>query len=168
MNGLTYTLTWLGDHFMLVFIGCLELLRMLRLQAERRREERMTPIERAEAEEVKLFQYLSILGIEASLGWQTDEIGKQVAEHCGNLKSEDYKRVSILLEKTVYGGLPLEPYEERTVESFLEKLREEGRNGDLRTKLRLRYACLKKIIRQSGRKSRKRVDYFKKTVIMLV
>ena len=26
MNGLTYTLTWLGDHFMLVFIGCLELL----------------------------------------------------------------------------------------------------------------------------------------------
>ncbi len=27
MNGLTYTLTWLGDHFMLVFIGCLEKLR---------------------------------------------------------------------------------------------------------------------------------------------
>ena len=26
MNGLTYILTWLGDHFMLVFIGCLELL----------------------------------------------------------------------------------------------------------------------------------------------
>ena len=144
MNGLTYILTWLGDHFMLVFIGCLELLRMLRLQAERRREERMTPMERAEAEEVKLFQHLSILGIEASLGWQTDEIGKRVEERCGNLESEEYKRVCALLEKTVYGGLALEPYEERTVESFLEKLREVGRNGNLRTKLRLRYSCLKR------------------------
>ena len=139
----------LGGLAVLLLLGTLlvmflELLRMLRLQAARRREERMTPMERAEAEEVKLFQYLSILGIEASLGWQTDEIGKQVAEHCGNLKSEEYKRVSTLLEKTVYGGLPLEPYEERTVESFLEKLREEGRNGDLRTKLRLRYSCLKR------------------------
>lgn len=94
--------------------------------------------------EGKLFQYLSILGIEASLGWQTDEIGKQVEERCGNLESEEYKRVCALLEKTVYGGLALEPYEERTVESFLEKLREVGRNGNLRTKLRLRYSCLKR------------------------
>lgn len=93
---------------------------------------------------MKLFQYLSILGIEASLGWQTDQIGKQVAERCGNLKPEEYKRVCTLLEKTVYGGLPMEPYEERTVESFLEKLREVGKKGELRTKLRLRYSCLKR------------------------
>lgn len=34
MNGLTYILTWLGDHFMLVFIGCLELLAAVMLLGE--------------------------------------------------------------------------------------------------------------------------------------
>lgn len=125
-----------------LFLVLLELIRLLLLRAERRREENLTPLEQAEAAEVKLFQYLSILGIETSLGWQTEEMGQQVAERCENLEPEDYGRVCTLLEKTVYGGQPLEPYEERTVESFLEKLQETGRKEDWRTRLRLRYSCL--------------------------
>ena len=55
------------------------------------------------------------------------------------IKAGSYIRVCRLLEKLCYGGEQLEPYEERVVKSFLEKLLHEAEHGDLKMRLAIRY-----------------------------
>ena len=47
-----------------------------------------------------------------------------------------------LLEKAVYGGIALEVYEERTVQSFLEHLVTTNKNTSFKTRFKLHYAGL--------------------------
>ena len=53
-----------------------------------------------------------------------------------------YTRVCELLEKAVYGGIALEVYEERTVQSFLEHLVTTNKNTSFKTRFKLHYAGL--------------------------
>ena len=47
------------------------------------------------------------------------------------------------MEKSVYGGIPLEAYEERLLLNFIQQLgAAAGRIGNRRQWLRLRYLCL--------------------------
>ena len=57
------------------------------------------------------------------------------------IKSGEYIKVCRLLEKQIYGELELEPYEERTINRFLEKLLQAGRlsNWKVRWKIHQRH-----------------------------
>ncbi len=53
-------------------------------------------------------------------------------------------RICSLLEKTVYGGIVLEPFEERALDRFLYHLTGQDMKKSLGMWLKLHYACLKK------------------------
>lgn len=84
-------------------------------------------------------QILGFLGIKASLGWEAEQVDKELSEKYEQIKRGDYVKTCMLLEKSIYGEIDLEAYEERTVENFIRKLYETGKNGDWKTRLRLRY-----------------------------
>lgn len=96
--------------------------------------------ERIQRIEKAIYSWMSLAGIEAHLGWNTKETDKVLSEHFPEVEEGEYIRVSELLEKVIYGGMELEPFEVRTLISFFTKLTEIGRTGNLRYRLILRYA----------------------------
>ena len=54
-------------------------------------------------------------------------------------------RVCHLIEKHIYGEILLSPYEERTLNHFLEKLMEPVPGCSWKMRLKLRYACLRRV-----------------------
>lgn len=95
--------------------------------------------ERAVQVEILMFAMLRLLGIDASLGWAADEVDQELAGRFRMIETGEYKRASQLLEKAVYGEAFLEPFEERTLYSFLDKLAEAARSTGLAVRLRIRY-----------------------------
>lgn len=87
----------------------------------------------------QIFGLLGILGIEVKLGWKTKEFDQKISEHFTIIEAGDYERACELMEKTIYGGIKLEFFEERTVRSFRDKLIEEAKSFRWREKLKLRY-----------------------------
>ena len=57
----------------------------------------------------------------------------------------EYTRVCHLIEKHIYGEILLSPYEERTLNHFLEKLMEPVPGCSWKMRLKLRYACLRRV-----------------------
>lgn len=53
----------------------------------------------------------------------------------------EYQRICSLLEKTVYGGIMLEPFEERALDRFLYHLTGQDMKKSLGMWLKLHYAC---------------------------
>ena len=66
---------------------------------------------------------LAARGIDASLGWHTDETDAKLASMIDSVNPGEYQRVCQLLEKAIYGGIELKSYEERTIRSLLERVR---------------------------------------------
>lgn len=95
--------------------------------------------ERIRRTEKKIYSYLAIAGIEARLGWKTLETDRQIAQQYEDMEEGEYRRVCELIEKMIYGETELEPYEERTINSFLEKLLAEKKTGNWKTRLKYRY-----------------------------
>ena len=60
-----------------------------------------------------MFKLISLWGIDAALGWETAATDKALADTLPSVKPGEYERVNGLLEKTIYGGIALEPFEER-------------------------------------------------------
>ena len=77
---------------------------------------------RIAAMEKLIFERLKQMGIEASLGWETGDIDSRLATRYEQIHPGEYKRVCQLIEKNVYGEIVLEPFEERMLYSFLQKL----------------------------------------------
>lgn len=69
----------------------------------------------------QLYKALAMHGIHGKLGWQTEETDREAVEKLEGVEPGMYTRVCRLLEKSIFGGLDLEQYEERTIQSFLEK-----------------------------------------------
>lgn len=90
----------------------------------------------------KLFHLLGIYGIDASLGWNTEDTDQQAAENFAEVASGEYKRVCVLLEKAEYGGQELQSYEERTIDAFIAKIRRKEKNSGWRIRLCMRYEAL--------------------------
>lgn len=65
---------------------------------------------------------LSLWGIDACLGWKTETADREAAQRIPGIESGEYRRAAELLEKAVYGGVTLEPFEQRTVMTLLDKL----------------------------------------------
>lgn len=86
-----------------------------------------------------IFQILGFMGIEASLGWEAEQVEQELTGKSDKIKKGDYVKTCMLLEKSIYGEIDLEAYEERTVETFIRKLYEAAKSGDWKARLRLRY-----------------------------
>ncbi len=95
--------------------------------------------ERIAVLEEELYLILEKLGIEVRLGWNTKETDDCLRTRFPGIEAGSYIRVCGLLEKLRYGGEPLEPYEERVVKSFLEKLLQETGRCDLKMRIAIRY-----------------------------
>lgn len=90
----------------------------------------------------KILCYLRLWNIEASIGWNTAEVDAAIVNAFPNIEPGSYTRVCELLEKAVYGGIALEVYEERTVQSFLEHLVTTNKNTSFKTRFKLHYSGL--------------------------
>lgn len=127
------------------FLLCLlELLRMVLLWHEKKLYQRLTPQERIFYKKDKLFWLLALWGVEAALGWETEKTDRALTLRLPAVSHGEYQRISALLEKTVYGGIMLEPFEERTLDRFLYHLTGQDMKKSLNMRLKLRYACLKR------------------------
>ena len=90
----------------------------------------------------KLFHLLEIHGIDASLGWNTENTNLQVAEAFPDVMPDEYRRVCVLLEKAEYGGQELQCFEERTIDAFIEKIRMVEKSSGWRIRMRMHYEAL--------------------------
>lgn len=108
----------------------------------KRQWRRAEPLKRAEIAKTLLYRLLSAWGIQASLGWKTEEVDGLVAEICPRTAPGDYVRVVGLLEKSAYGDIPPEIYEERTLKAFLRKITVPNGKASLKSRIRARYCWL--------------------------
>ncbi len=134
---------------------CGEILRLLFLGWENRRYDRVSSLQKAEDMERKLLYFLKLRGIEARLGWNTDEVEAAVIARIPAIRPGEYRRICELLQKTIYGGIALEPYEERTVNYFLRKLYAPEAGSSLFFRWKLRYGIVGYEFDKSRKKHRK-------------
>lgn len=110
---------------------------------------------------------LAFLGIESALGWNTEETDQQLARKHG-MEPGRYRRVSSLLEKSIYGGIALEAYERRTLDLFVNRLWKSGEQKNRKDSLRRRYFILWLSFREQRKRrkaSRKNGEAQRKNVI---
>lgn len=131
-------------RMLLVIIFALaEVLRVLAAWLMKKEYDRTAGEEQVRRAELIIGGYLRLWGIEAHLGWNTEETDRKIAEKIGTLRKDEYCRVCELLEKTIYGEEELEEYEKRTLNRFMKKLTVPGEKCNLKMRMNLRYACFK-------------------------
>ena len=91
---------------------------------------------------VSLF-LLGLLGVLLIL--LTAATDAELARRFPAVEPGEYTRVCHLIEKHIYGEILLSPYEERTLNHFLEKLMEPVPGCSWKMRLKLRYACLRRV-----------------------
>ena len=69
-----------------------------------------------------IYGTLAAQGIDACLGWKTEETDELLTERFPELEAGEYTRAVALLEKSDCGGITLERYELRVLETFLKKI----------------------------------------------
>lgn len=111
--------------------------------------------------EARIYQYLCLWGIDAGLGWETAATDAELARRFPAVEPGEYTRVCHLIEKHIYGEILLSPYEERTLNHFLEKLMEPVPGCSWKMRLKLRYACLRRV--NTKKKKRKHSAFQQKT-----
>lgn len=84
---------------------------------------------------------LAARGVEATIGWHTEETDAKLAEMIDTVNPGEYRRVCGLLEKAIYGGIALKVYEERAAYSLLDRLYH-APAPDFATRRRLHYLLL--------------------------
>lgn len=107
----------------------------------------------------------AFLGIESALGWNTEETDQQLARKYG-MEPGRYRRVSSLLEKSIYGGIALEAYERCTLDLFVNRLWKSGEQKNRKDSLRRRYFILWLSFREQRKRrkaSRKNEEAQRKT-----
>lgn len=117
----------------------LELARLAAAAILRRKYAKADPMGRARILEGILYRFLAACGIQAGLGWNTEALDTHIASHFRDIAPGEYTRNCQLLEKSVYGMIPPEIYEERTLRGFVRKL---YAAPTWKTRLRTRYAWL--------------------------
>ena len=116
-----------------------EVIRAICLWKSQKKERNASCRERTILTEKKIYTYLGMMGIEARLGWNTKETDKQLTERFAQIEPGEYNRVCELIEKVIYGEIELEPYEERTLRNFLEKMTSDTQKMGWKMWLKRRY-----------------------------
>ena len=106
------------------------------------RRRRMSIEERVRQSQKLMFKLISLWEIDAALGWETSATDKALADTLPSVKPGEYECVNGLLEKTIYGGIALEPFEERALDLFVQRLWGRNVKKSWKMRLKLRYACL--------------------------
>ena len=83
-----------------------------------------------------------------TLGWETEKTDRALTLRLPTVSEGEYQRICSLLEKTVYGGIMIEPFEERALDRFLYHLTGQDMKKSLGMWLKLRYACLKTCLKK--------------------
>lgn len=125
-----------------LLLCAMELTRAFLLWHADRRRRRMSIEERVRQSQKLMFKLISLWGIDAALGWETSATDKALADTLPSVKLGEYERVNGLLEKTIYGGIALEPFEERALDLFVQRLWGRNMKKSWKMRLKLRYACL--------------------------
>lgn len=125
-----------------LLLCAMELIRAFLLWNADRRRRRMSIEERVRQSQKLMFKLISLWGIDAALGWETAATDKALADTLPSVKPGEYERVNGLLEKTIYGGIALEPFEERALDLFVQRLWGRNVKKSWKMRLKLRYACL--------------------------
>ena len=81
------------------------------------------------------------MGCGCCLGWDAAKTDAALTACFTAIQPGDYTAAAALLEKALYGGITLEPYEMRTVQALLDKV-QAVRPKQRRLRLRLRYSSL--------------------------
>lgn len=123
-----------------VVLASCEAIRTVCLWSDRKADQAASAKEKILRIEKKIYSYLELVGIRARLGWNTEETDRLIADFFEEIEPGEYTRVCSLIEKVIYGETELEPHEERTVTSFLNKLLTSQKFMDRRAWLRRRYA----------------------------
>ena len=90
--------------------------------------------------EREIYNLMQLWGIDVRLGWRTKEADREATEIFDEVHPGEYSRICKLIEKSVYGDIALESYEERIVKNFRDKLkRTTNNNSKLQSRIRLRY-----------------------------
>lgn len=118
----------------------LELVRAVRIRRTQERYACADAEHRALMIEEKLFQLLHLWGIDAALGWHTEETDALLVEQVPDVNPGEYAMACSLIEKTVYGGEPPEPFEERMMRTLLQKLIRPQNTQSIWRRLKQRYA----------------------------
>lgn len=71
--------------------------------------------------------------------YEQADMDQKITDCFETIESGNYERACGLMEKTIYGEIELELFEERTVRSFRDKLAEEAKGLAWKEKLKLRY-----------------------------
>lgn len=125
-----------------LLLCAMELIRAFLLWNAERKRRRMSIEERVRQSQKLMFKLISLWGIDAALGWETAATDKALADTLPSVKPGEYERVNGLLEKTIYGGIALEPFEERALDLFVQRLWGRNVKKSWKMRLKLRYACL--------------------------
>ena len=128
---------------LVIIFALAEVVRVLAAWLMKKEYDRTAGEEQVRRAELIIRGYLGLWGIEAHLGWNTEETDRKIAEKTGTLRRGEYCRVCELLEKTIYGEEELEEYEKRTLNRFMKKLTGPGEKCNLKMRINLRYACFK-------------------------
>ena len=131
--------------FLLGLLGVLLILLTLLVIAAAKKQQKERPGGRIRRTEARIYQYLCLWGIDAGLGWETAATDAELARRFPAVEPGEYTRVCHLIEKHIYGEILLSPYEERTLNHFLEKLTEPVPGCSWKMRLKLRYACLRRV-----------------------
>ena len=125
----------------LIFV-LLEIMRICVIFAEKKKTDQTRGIDAAEKIMHEIFYLLGLRGIQAHLGWEAEKADQALAEHVSTIEAGEYTRVCSILEKAIYGGCTLEPYEMRTLHYFLRKIAVPDKNDNWKLKIKMRYAPL--------------------------
>lgn len=125
-----------------LLLCAMELTRTFLLWNAERKRRRMSIKERVRQSQKLMFKLISLWGIDAAFGWETSATDKALADTLPSVKPGEYERVNGLLEKTIYGGIALEPFEERALDLFVQRLWGRNVKKSWKMRLKLRYACL--------------------------
>lgn len=89
---------------------------------------------------------LKCIGIELYLGWNAADTEKEIISKTPTVSEGEFMRVNQLMEKHIYGGEELQPYEVRVLLEFMNKLmKDKDRKLSIKERFRVRYVKPPKI-----------------------
>lgn len=116
-------LLWILVVFLLIS-AVLEAMMLYRRAAYLRRYRAASEEERTRLLLPSLFELLALYGYDARPGYRVKELDQQLAAQFAGIEPGDYRRITDILEKYLYGQTVLAPYENRVIAAFFEHLYE--------------------------------------------
>lgn len=105
----------------------------------RRAYQKANETEKVQILKREIYLILNNRGIKAQPGFQTKETDVQLAEQLPDMEAGEYTRICQLLEKQIYGDIPLETFEIRVLANYCEKLAEEKMPEGMKEKIRMHF-----------------------------